>query len=209
MWLKTGDPMTISRPWREKPCGVDGCGKPNNSKGLCASHAWRLRNRGEVGGAGLEKNNLLVHGTVRGYKHYKCRCAECCETKRLYEFTWRAKNRQSVRDRQANYRSRNSEKMTAYRRRWKMANPDKINGYDPVRAAAYFDSEAIAYAEIIIKDPCVYCGAPSTEIDHIVPVSISHSSHWTNLAPACGFCNSSKGAKSLLAFLMYQCRRAA
>jgi 5-methylcytosine-specific restriction endonuclease McrA len=45
---------------------------------------------------------------------------------------------------------------------------------------------------IIIADPCAYCGAEATVVDHIRPRSRGGSSKRRNLAPACKPCNSAK-----------------
>lgn len=56
------------------------------------------------------------------------------------------------------------------------------------------------------RGPCSYCGAlpePGSlhTIDHIVPRSLKLGLT-DNLAPACAVCNQSKGAMSLLRFLL-------
>ena len=61
---------------------------------------------------------------------------------------------------------------------------------------------SLAYVQIIASDPCAYCGAPTQAIDHIHPVSRGGTGEWTNLAPSCMSCNSSKGNESLLSFLL-------
>lgn len=204
-WRTTGDPAPPMPPApRPELCTVEGCGKPNKQGGLCSMHDFRMRARGEVGSPEPEKVRELIHGTVTGYKHRKCRCAECREAKRLNDLDWRARHRVSYRESRAAYQRRNAERVTEYRRRWKRANPDKITNYSPDRAAAPFDHAALDYCTIIAGDPCVFCGGSSEEIDHIVPVSICRSSHWMNLAPACAPCNGSKGAKSLLDFMLYR-----
>jgi 5-methylcytosine-specific restriction endonuclease McrA len=172
-------------------------------------HLWRLRERGAVGSATKERGGEFEHGTVLGYKSRGCRCDECRAADRLAKQEWRAKNRDTQNAMQTRYRLANPKRVRAYKRRWARANPDKSRSWDPVRAQAPFDAEALEYCELIANDPCVYCGAPSTDIDHIEPVSVSRSSHWTNLAPACDSCNSSKGAKPLLDFLAYRLRVAA
>lgn len=62
--------------------------------------------------------------------------------------------------------------------------------------------EAVAYASILLNDPCSYCVSGVTEeIDHIVPVSKGGSKGRDNLTGACGSCNRRKRTRSLLHFL--------
>lgn len=58
------------------------------------------------------------------------------------------------------------------------------------------------YEAIIRKDPCVYCGGPGGEVDHIDPYVRGGSAEWANLASACRSCNASKHATPLLVFLL-------
>ena len=72
------------------------------------------------------------------------------------------------------------------------------------------DGEAYDFAALLQGDPCSYCGGPVqkfdrdriTGIDHIVPRSNGGDGTWLNLTHSCKFCNSSKGKKSLLEFLL-------
>jgi 5-methylcytosine-specific restriction endonuclease McrA len=45
--------------------------------------------------------------------------------------------------------------------------------------------------------PCWICGAPATEVDHVVPLATGGTDHPANLRPACRHCNRSRGAKSV------------
>lgn len=56
---------------------------------------------------------------------------------------------------------------------------------------------ASIYAAIRAEGICVYCGAPAESVDHIIPLARGGWEHPDNLVPACGPCNSSKGAKVL------------
>jgi hypothetical protein len=62
--------------------------------------------------------------------------------------------------------------------------------------------ETMEYLAIVMQDPCVYCGGPANTRDHIVPISDGGPNRWDNYAPACRGCNSAKGNKSLLDFLL-------
>lgn len=134
-------------------------------------------------GAKLGRRRPEEHGTSSSYA-YGCRCQPCTT----------ARTRQN-----AEWARRNPEKFRAAQERYRRRNPRSA-----LRAVAPFDDEALAYVEVIRRDPCVYCGRPSDTIDHINPVSISRSSQWDNLAPACRSCNSAKGTRSLLNFLLYR-----
>jgi hypothetical protein len=48
---------------------------------------------------------------------------------------------------------------------------------------------------------CFYCRAPSTEVDHIVPVSRGGTNMPVNLVPACSSCNGSKQAQDPLSWI--------
>ncbi len=51
------------------------------------------------------------------------------------------------------------------------------------------------------RDPCAYCGEPSEHLDHITPRSRGGDDTVFNLTAACKACNSTKGTRSLLAYL--------
>jgi 5-methylcytosine-specific restriction endonuclease McrA len=53
------------------------------------------------------------------------------------------------------------------------------------------------YAAIRASGPCVYCDATATTVDHVTPLARGGHEAEYNLVPACGSCNSSKGAKLL------------
>ncbi|MFJ8727783.1 HNH endonuclease [Streptomyces sp. NPDC093269] len=61
--------------------------------------------------------------------------------------------------------------------------------------------EADEYRAIIANDPCVYCGNPTEQIDHIKPIAGGGSDRWDNYAASCQPCNLSKYTTPLLLFL--------
>lgn len=44
---------------------------------------------------------------------------------------------------------------------------------------------------------CVYCGAPATSLDHVIPRSRGGSHEWENVVSACRRCNHVKGDRSI------------
>jgi 5-methylcytosine-specific restriction endonuclease McrA len=68
--------------------------------------------------------------------------------------------------------------------------------------AEKFRGETRKFIPVLLADPCAYCGAPSAEIEHIVPRARGGANTWDNLTGACTACNARKSAKSLLTFLL-------
>jgi 5-methylcytosine-specific restriction endonuclease McrA len=61
--------------------------------------------------------------------------------------------------------------------------------------------EDLAYAFVVRRDPCCYCGCQGGTVDHIVARAQGGTDHWTNLTGACISCNSSKKTRGLLLWL--------
>ena len=74
---------------------------------------------------------------------------------------------------------------------------------------------AMEYVKILRNDPCVYCGEPTENVEHILPRSLckfpefrvclsvgSGQDGWPNLAGACAKCNQERRSKGLLVYLM-------
>lgn len=49
-------------------CTIEGCGRPHNSKGLCAMHEWRFRNHGRTES---RRERLLLEQQERDLEHWK------------------------------------------------------------------------------------------------------------------------------------------
>jgi 5-methylcytosine-specific restriction endonuclease McrA len=59
-----------------------------------------------------------------------------------------------------------------------------------------------SFQRVLALDPCAYCGAPAAVLDHVTARLFDGCDDWTNRAAACRSCNSSKGALTLLGFLL-------
>lgn len=66
--------------------------------------------------------------------------------------------------------------------------------------------ETIEWEDAVLRyDPCTYCGSYTSDtmqIDHIVPVDLLGEPNTDNIVAACRPCNSSKGRKPLLEYLL-------
>ena len=78
----------------------------------------------------------------------------------------------------------------------------------PRRRPGPYSQWAVAeadYAQILLNDPCSYCGAAARTVDHIEPLAHDGEYSWTNTA-ACASCNSGKRDRPLLRFLCGRAR---
>lgn len=156
------------------------------------------------------KDNRRADGT-------DSRCLGCC-AKRVARY--KAANRDKVRDGKARYYRANANKVREsnaqhYRdnadkerdraARYARANPDKNRAKKRRRRARLAAVESRPYNEAEIYAAygyaCVFCGAEATAIEHFVPIALGGPDIPENLVIACTSCNSSKGAKSPLAWL--------
>ena len=117
--------------------------------------------------------------------------------------------RQEKREYDREYRRRNLEKIDTRIAAWRQQNPDKMAVSQRARALVRRDhafsratTEMRQWVRVLLADPCAYCGGPSEEIDHIVPIVDGGRTHWTNLVGACGPCNRFKHTKPLLHLLL-------
>jgi len=61
------------------------------------------------------------------------------------------------------------------------------------------------YGDVLARDPCSYCGRQSEVVDHIEPLARGGDDDWSNLTAACAWCNGSKCAQPMLAWLARRC----
>lgn len=139
-------------------------------------------------------------------KQYRGRdTPEYRERQRAYHREWYKANRETERAKQTAYSATRSAELTRKAVAWQRANPEKYRAIQRAakarRQGVPMDADAKTYAQLLLTDPCSYCGGPAGEIDHIVPVTRQGTGDWDNLTSACRSCNAQKNAKPLLAFL--------
>lgn len=140
------------------------------------------------------------------YGAYKGRTEEQLARHRREERERRLANPERARRiKRAEY-ERNREKYAARTKRWRRENAErrrKQSVVDARRRRLDRDADAVAYADVLRRDVCSYCGTSHTdEVDHIVPSARGGANNWTNLTAACRRCNLTKNAMPMLHFLL-------
>ena len=118
--------------------------------------------------------------------------AEHPEKTRAYAADWNAHHKERARTRIALHRLRNLETVRAQKR----ASENRRR----VRRLSAGGSHSEAEWLILVMrhhGRCSYCGlSGKLERDHVVPLSRGGSDSIENIAPACGYCNRSKKART-------------
>lgn len=156
-----------------------------------------------------------------------CRvCGDCGEAKPLRDFHRKRSTTVGVTTtckacslaRHHAHYERNREQRLAYQRARRAADPAAARAYERdvyrrrapkaqasntarARKMAPLDAASLAFDGILRRDPCCYCGAPASQVDHIEPVRAGGANAWANLTAACRHCNRAKSDKSLLMYL--------
>jgi len=136
---------------------------------------------------------------------------------------WRAANPERVRERDRAWRAANPERVRAQGQAWRAANPERVRAQgqawraaNPERAREHgrqgsqnrrarlcgaidpcrrVTSATTARREALFGNVCCFCGASGRlTLEHVVALANGGLHVPTNLAPACGRCNSSKCA---------------
>lgn len=133
-------------------------------------------------------------------------CKPCITVKRR---EWRKKNPEKWAKKKRDWYLRHREERVAYTRNFRLKNPhykkdyrhrnrEKDNAHARDRARSLRNSGFVVLGsdyEKMLRQPCIYCGAKSEHIDHIVPLSRGGRHSIGNLAPACAKCNLTKSRR--------------
>lgn len=96
----------------------------------------------------------------------------------------------------------NREVYREYSRRWQQENRERSNLLSRIkkqrrRAAGTLTVEDWELVLDVYGRRCLACGKDEVTIDHVVPVSCGGLNEISNVQPLCGYCNTSKGAKTV------------
>jgi len=137
---------------------------------------------------------------------------------------WYARNRDGERAKMLDRYYANAPARRAAARQWKRDNADRVKEYFIEWSKSHRDLrnlvghvrrarlQSSAHARVTLSEwqrvfeeyrgICAYCPRTATEIDHIIPIARGGAHVAGNLVPACKSCNSSKGARSPLQWLI-------
>lgn len=204
-------PTPLSSPC--KACGtVDR--RPNGRCRPCSEaneKAWKSANKEKVRKASREWSK--TNRTKCNEKGKTWRAANP-EAFKAAKRKWLAKpgNKEKTRVAEIDWRERNRATKRLHWLRWKKRNPEGARAIRARVRAKRYGAEGQHSAEEwkTLFDSygglCVYCAAPATTRDHVVPLARGGTDSIENIAPACLSCNARKGSHGMLAFMA---RRAA
>lgn len=193
-----GDPLHVER--KRNHCIIDGCDEVVCGHGLCSKHYTRQKRYGSTDDprpwAHLDEGEqwcgacrqvkpdaeMVAHAHLAGIKRGTCR--EC------------------IRSRESKRRADDPERERARHRRWYRDNRTKALATAARRRAAVRRASIIEFshdqlsARLTMFPGCWMCGTPDwSDIDHVKPIAAGGAHCLSNLRPACGPCNRSKGAR--------------
>lgn len=201
--------MVSSRSVEGRPC-VRCKSTERHPGGRCApcsrraASAWLEMNR--------ERKRLRENQAYHANPEKKRRDAQVwgtrnAERKRTLAALWRLSHPERSRAASEEWRLGHLAKVKEMNRLWRMAHPQSILTYGHAARArrracpgkhspAQWRVTRASYHGL-----CVYCLAPATQRDHVVPLIAGGTNDIDNIVPACKSCNSSKNAKPLLVWL--------
>lgn len=147
---------------------------------------------------GCDRGGKLVRGLCR--MHY---AKWWHEQNPGYQREWEARNPGYTRDYLRRWRAENPERQDAIAKRYYAKNREACVARSVARkrGVRMASADTLVYRDALLSDPCAYCGADATDVDHINPIVAGGSNEWWNLTAACRTCNARKGRRTLLEFL--------
>ena len=112
---------------------------------------------------------------------------------------WAAENPERKKEADRLWAKSNQDKVKVNQRNYYLRNPEKVSVRRQKRRAILREAKTylVTSKDIgkIMNQPCVYCGQPATQLDHIIPLARGGEHRIGNLAAACQACNLSKNKK--------------
>lgn len=110
------------------------------------------------------------------------------------------------------WRKNNKSYLATYQTSWRNKNRSRVNNYsrihNSIRRARIKSTQNFQITDkdvrTLLNQPCMYCGAKASHLDHIIPISKNGINGIGNLAPACAKCNLSKSDKFVMEWRIWK-----
>jgi 5-methylcytosine-specific restriction endonuclease McrA len=123
---------------------------------------------------------------------------------------WRDANKNRKKELDKKWANANKDKVQVYQTNWRLRNPEKASLFRQIRRARLKDAKLFLVTAKNIKrlmqQNCIYCGCPSSQVDHIIPLSRGGLHSIGNLAASCKPCNLSKSNKMIMEWRVWKLR---
>lgn len=174
--------------------GIDR-GRPDGRYPSCKDcrHAYAVESRGRTSDYNRRYSQALKANEPERYRLYIERASASLAADPV------RKQRRAAREMAA--RRRNPEPARERCRRWRMTHLEQDRQRAMARRALKHEAKGAAtVAQVAARwayygHRCWMCGDPATQTDHVIALARGGSNWPANLRPACGPCNSAKGAR--------------
>jgi len=168
-----------------------------NKSGKYGYTAWCKVCVSKNGKAYRQKNCERIREVKKSY--YQSNSKKIRESHKAYYYA----NYERFKESKKAYREANLDRRKKYYKEYMTANPEKNREKSSARRAKILSNGVFKITNKDLKklynSSCLYCGSKKhIQMDHIIPIIKGGRHSIGNLAPACGKCNQSKGAKLLI-----------
>ncbi len=138
-----------------------------------------------------------------GPKVCTCGSGQCAYHREATRCSYKKHQERRRADSRAYYRA-HKERMREQNKEWILENKDFDRRRSSLRRRTGARLKKQEYQAVMdyYRPLCVYCGIPTTGIDHLTPlVNGGSGNDFYNMAPCCPLCNSIKGARPIWVML--------
>jgi 5-methylcytosine-specific restriction endonuclease McrA len=119
-----------------------------------------------------------------------------------YLRNWQRRNPEKTKRYREDFARKNPDSLKASFRKYVQNNPEIIRNKSARRRALKKNNGAflITKKEVqkLYRQPCFYCNAESSHLDHVIPISRGGVHSVGNIVPACSACNLSKSDRFVM-----------
>jgi len=144
-------------------------------------------------------DETLFYASKSGKNGLSSWCKKCQRNQqREYHKRWYHENKERKLAESREWAKSHPEEIKIHQTAYRHAHPEyDLNKHSRRRNRMSASSFVVTRRDVFLmkQKPCLYCGAESSHIDHIVPLSRGGEHRIGNLAPACRACNLAKSNK--------------